>query len=174
MAEPTKAEMKAELKKYLLSEGATPAQASKLVKIVFLEVEKGKKAGEVLKQMGITFREKEARPSKRVARPKKKSVTAEQYVEFLSLDTTTPISHADWLAGKARWKVSGRVVLTATGIVAEGINPELQESWTNCGLYEKDGSAVKVYPKDGLRFLKAVQYDLGRGTYTRVSEIKTR
>ena len=56
MAELTDAEMKKKLAAFLLSEGATPAQAKKLVKIVFAEVEKGKKAGAVLKQMGVTFR----------------------------------------------------------------------------------------------------------------------
>ena len=55
MAEPTDAEMKKELTAFLLSEGATPVQAKKLVKIVFAEVEKGKKAGAVLEKMGFRF-----------------------------------------------------------------------------------------------------------------------
>lgn len=55
MAEPTDAEMKQRFAAFLLSEGATPVQAKKLVKIVFAEVEKGKKAGAVLKKMGFTF-----------------------------------------------------------------------------------------------------------------------
>lgn len=53
MPELTDAEMKKELTAFLLSEGATPVQAKKLVKIVFAEVEKGKKAGAVLEKMGF-------------------------------------------------------------------------------------------------------------------------
>ena len=55
MPELTDAQLKKELAAFLLSEGATPTQAKKLVKIVFAEVEKGKKAGAVLKKMGFRF-----------------------------------------------------------------------------------------------------------------------
>lgn len=168
MAEPTQAEMKAELKKYLLSEGATPAQASKLVKIVFTEVAKGKKAGEVLKQMGITFTEKAARPRKRVARPKKKSVSAEHYIEIEFLDTTGDPSEMRWQAEKAV------IAVTPTGLRVTGINLMMQEEWVHQGLYEDEKSSTKVYPKDGVRFLKAIQNEFSNSAYRRVSEIKTR
>lgn len=49
----TDAELKRLLNAFLLRKGATPAQAKKLVKIVFAEVERGKKAGAILKRMGI-------------------------------------------------------------------------------------------------------------------------
>ena len=55
MPELTDAQLKKELTAFLLSEGATPTQAKKLVKIVFAEVEKGKQAGAVLEKMGYRF-----------------------------------------------------------------------------------------------------------------------
>ena len=52
----TDTEMRLRLRDFLLQSGATPVQARKLVKIVFAEVERGERAGDVLKTMGIDVR----------------------------------------------------------------------------------------------------------------------